>query len=232
MESQFKPQGDLEKMLVEKIVVAYWRLKRAHHHEAGLIKKNQDSAADNYYRETNPDTQEKRMTDEQIDAEIAQALKLIEQWQKDKTLFMKMRRYKRDIKEIFGFTDNWSVLHYKGSDGDETPAKMRETLNKAGLTDDDIWWCHIEACDNVIKSYELIIQKYQRDKKASKRAMQAQTKLVSIPEGKDLDQLMKYEGSIEKQFYKAISQLERLQQLHTGAPVPAPVNIDLNVDTE
>jgi len=42
----------------------------------------------------------------------------------------------------------------------------------------------------------------------------------------------KYEGSIERQFYKAIDQLERLQRIRAGDQVPAPVNIDLAVDTE
>jgi len=47
-----------------------------------------------------------------------------------------------------------------------------------------------------------------------------------------LARLLKYEGAIERQFYKAIDQLERLQRLRKGDAVPAPVNINLAVDTE
>jgi len=63
-------------------------------------------------------------------------------------------------------------------------------------------------------------------------ALQVQQKINSIPSGYDLDHLLKYEGSIEKQFYKAINQLERLQRMRAGDQVPPPVNIDVAVDAE
>lgn len=52
-----------------------------------------------------------------------------------------------------------------------------------------------------------------------------------MPDGLGLDRLLKYEGAIERQFYKAINQLERLQRLRAGDHVPAPANIDLHIDT-
>ena len=67
---------------------------------------------------------------------------------------------------------------------------------------------------------------------ALKHGLQVKKKLGSIPESHELDRLLKYEGSIEKQFYKAINQLERPQRIRKGDNVPAPVNIDLNIDKE
>jgi hypothetical protein len=49
LENQFQPQGTLEEMLVEKIAVAYWRLRRAHRYEVGLIRRELDSATDSFY---------------------------------------------------------------------------------------------------------------------------------------------------------------------------------------
>jgi len=40
LQTQLKPEGTLEEMLVEKIAVAYWRLRRACKYEAGLIREN------------------------------------------------------------------------------------------------------------------------------------------------------------------------------------------------
>jgi hypothetical protein len=56
--------------------------------------------------------------------------------------------------------------------------------------------------------------------------------LGSAPSGYELDRLLKCEGSIRKQFYKAISELERLQRIRAGDHVPAPMKIDLAVDAE
>jgi hypothetical protein len=38
-------------------------------------------------------------------------------------------------------------------------------------------------------------------------------------------------GAIERQVYKAINQLERLQRLRSGDSVPAPVEVDVDVNT-
>jgi hypothetical protein len=39
LKAQLLPQGTLEEMLVEKTAGAYWRLRRAHRYEAGLIRR-------------------------------------------------------------------------------------------------------------------------------------------------------------------------------------------------
>ena len=56
-------------------------------------------------------------------------------------------------------------------------------------------------------------------------------KLGNIPSRDELDQLLRYEGAIERQFYKALNQLERLQRLRAGDNVPAPVEVDVDVNT-
>jgi len=52
LKSQLQPQGALEEMLVEKITVAYWRLRRAHRYEVGLIRRELDHATTSFYHET------------------------------------------------------------------------------------------------------------------------------------------------------------------------------------
>ena len=48
---------------------------------------------------------------------------------------------------------------------------------------------------------------------------------------KRLDRLLRYEGAIERQFYKAMNQLERLQRMRSGESVPAPIEVDVDVNT-
>lgn len=44
-----------------------------------------------------------------------------------------------------------------------------------------------------------------------------------------LDRLLKYEGAIERQFYRAMHQLERLQRLRAGHMIPAPIALDIDL---
>jgi len=70
-----------------------------------------------------------------------------------------------------------------------------------------------------------------KKKRKNKVFIQLEEKLASIPGGSEIDRLLKYEATIERQFYKAINQIERLQRQRTGENVPAPLKIDLDVNT-
>jgi hypothetical protein len=51
--------------------------------------------------------------------------------------------------------------------------------------------------------------------------------LASLPEhGWQLDKIIRYEASLDRQLYKAINQLERLQRRRKGEDLPAPVVLD------
>ncbi len=115
---------------------------------------------------------------------------------------------------------------------DESHASMRKALQEAGWTDDAIWQVHVDLCSEQIQVQTRKIQDLQKQKRDHELALQVQKKIDCMPNMGDLDRLLKYEGSIEKQFYKAINQLERLQRLRAGDNVPPPVNIDVAVDTE
>lgn len=237
LKNQFDPQGPLEEMLVEKIVVAYWRLRRAHRYEVGLIRRNLKDAIAEYYKEDPFRPGRSKIPDDQIDAKVTEAQELREAWQDDRNQFTKMRKAGEDLQEIYDWQDNWDWLHDRAAEtvddvSDESPATMRASLNGAGWTDDDIWQCHIDLCTEQMESQAQTIRELQKQKQDNQLALQVQQKINSIPSGYDLDHLLKYEGSIEKQFYKAIDQLERLQRMRAGDHVPSPVKIDLSVDTE
>ena len=55
--------------------------------------------------------------------------------------------------------------------------------------------------------------------------------LGGVPSKDELDRLLRYEGAIERQLYKAMNQLERLQRMRAGDNVPAPVEVDVDVNT-
>jgi len=98
-------------------------------------------------------------------------------------------------------------------------------------TEDDIWQALIQVCEEKIKDQNEEIASLTNDKRKNQLRLQVIRKLGNIPSREELDRLLRYEGAIERQFYKALHQLERIQRLRAGDPVPAPVDVDVNVNT-
>ena len=53
---------------------------------------------------------------------------------------------------------------------------------------------------------------------------------LSLPLGADLDRILRYETTIQRQLVYAINQLERLQRMRKGEHVPAPLSVQLSKD--
>lgn len=234
LHGQCDPQGPLEEMLVEKIAVAYWRLRRAHRYEVGLIRKKLDNATDEYYEPSPFGSEDAKSPDVAIDVELAEAQERRQEWQRDKNRLAKMRKNGKDLQEIYDWQGNWDYLYEKAAEtaeelSDDSPASLRQSLHEVGWSDDDIWQCHMDVCAEQMELQTQTIDRLQKEKQTNRLAVEVYKKLGSIPDTRDLNRLLRYEGSIEKQFYKAIDQLERLQRMRAGHPVPAPVNVDVAV---
>ena len=241
MRTQLNPMGTLEEMLVEKIVVAYWRLRRAYKYEVGLIRNELDNATDDYYSgETASSGYKEQKTDYEIDQEIEKDKESIESWMQDKKDFNKMRKKGKPLEDIYDWGENWEWLEdkfkyllsghedYEGFD----PQNFREFLNnKANWSDEQIWEAHIELCDEKSDKHRKEIADLEKQKQQNKLKLQVIKKLGNIPSKNELDRLLRYEGAIERQLYKALNQLERIQRLRAGDNVPAPVEVDVDINT-
>lgn len=53
-----------------------------------------------------------------------------------------------------------------------------------------------------------------------------------IPREEDCKNLLRYETTIERQFYRALDQLERMQRARKGEMVPAPINVNVIAEKE
>ena len=49
-----------------------------------------------------------------------------------------------------------------------------------------------------------------------------------LPEPAVLDKILKYEGTLERQLYRAMNQLERVQRRRHGEAVPPPITMDVS----
>jgi hypothetical protein len=69
------------------------------------------------------------------------------------------------------------------------------------------------------------LEQYARDRE--KLAIDAQARSFSLPPADATDKLLRYETHLDKQLYRAMDQLERLQRQRRGETVPPPLNINL-----
>jgi hypothetical protein len=241
LKTQLAPAGTLEEMLVEKIAVAYWRLRRAYKYEVGLIRSELDNATDDYYSgATHLSDHEEQKTDDEIGQEIEQLKEAIKSWKQDKKDFAKMHKAGKPLDKIYDWGENWEWLEEKVeylAMGDEEyggfdPESLRKSLNShAGWSDDQIWQAHIELCDEKMAEHKKEIAGLEKQKEKNRLRLQVVRKLGNIPSKDELDRLLRYEGAIERQLYKALNQLERMQRLRAGDSVPPPVEVDVDVNT-
>ncbi|MGO9244238.1 MAG: hypothetical protein ACLQDC_05635, partial [Verrucomicrobiia bacterium] len=49
-----------------------------------------------------------------------------------------------------------------------------------------------------------------------------------LPSSAVLDKIMRYEATVERQLYRAMNQLERLQRRRNGEQVPPPLTMDVS----
>lgn len=54
----------------------------------------------------------------------------------------------------------------------------------------------------------------------------------NVPDGPQLDRLLRYEASLERTFDRALSQLERLQRMRLGQSVPPSINLNVTTSNE
>ncbi len=239
LKAQLRPEGTLEEMLVEKITVSYWRLRRAYRYETGLIRRELDSATDRFYGQTEWDGAEANKTDEEIEQEIEHEKEWIAYWQKGKRDLAGLHKAGTPLEEIYGWQVNWEELGERVEDllpedfeweDDGRAKQLREFLNSnADWSDDDIWQGLIEGCEGQIEYHRSQIAVLEKEKEQNRQKIEVLKKLGSVPSRHELDRLLRYEGAIERQFYKALNQLERLQRLRAGDNVPAPVEVDVAV---
>ena len=63
LKRHFRPVSSLEEILIEKVAVAYWRLRRAYKYEVGLIRSELDNATDDFFSKTGDFSQQINNTD-------------------------------------------------------------------------------------------------------------------------------------------------------------------------
>jgi len=212
-----KPVGILEEMLVDKIAITYWRLRRVILAEKGEIRKRTDNLwikeevrkarQAEKYRQFAPLYS---FFDKLLNSISAKEVKekLNELKQTIKELGYLPDRAFQDYAKLRGLLfdkDNFALVHFfnqiaKGKIEEEPDKKKGEK----GL---------LFVLNKDIKKAEIFLEVARE---MEEKAIEAKELALKIPSKKAIDKLIRYETALENQLYKAINQLIKLQTLRKG----------------
>ena len=200
-----QPVGKLEEVMVEKIAIALWRLRRLLRFEGQAIERasREESLA-----------RKKPHTDEAL-------LQLLAEMQ---------AREKQALAEPSSVPEHWQGIqvaqrreevlsHWQAGRGGDAAEKLIALLLSSTPALPAPPGAQPESTPDPLAA------------ELSRLRLRAHVPAVShfsLPVDKDLARILRYEASINRDLTYAINQLERLQRARAGEHVPAPVNVNLS----
>lgn len=225
------PQGQIEYLLVEKIAVDFWRLRRVLRFETGSIRKYLDMVIYDYYNKADWEGKKINKTNEELDKEIAKQQEFLD-WN---------NAYIKALKKGVVSFDNptWSgeglesdieedlimvaeAVKEKAMNEDEylrfeegglSFEELKAIFKKAGYSDKDIAGELIRELEKQNEGYKREIYDLEQKKLKNRIAEEVNIKICSLPSGDDAEKVMRYEKSIQKSIFQNLAILKKLQSL-------------------
>ena len=237
--AQFQPEGILEEILVERIAVCYWRLRRVLKCETGEIRRQLDSAV---WRWTFSAADQFREAKEFSGLGFGRE-KLNQSTMGVAHLQVVLENVKTGIETEGRLTQHDTkhlTLAYGRDDGSLTHSLMvldhmitSQSPKDGSVSEEDYDLPepdHLKAAmiRFVDKEIDRLKGMEQELAKIEDMDLEAQMLADQLPPKHVVDKILRYETTIERQLYRAIDQLERLQRARRGDAVPPPINVQLN----
>ena len=219
----FQPQGTMEDTLVEHIVVTLWRKRRVLRFELGCLRQQLDDHRQIAEASEDEDDDYASHIPKTACERLAAAKKQLAHHQQEKQSLQEDYDILSD-EEVGNWADSYFKVAERKNFEAEEPKQVRDWLKGQGLTEDQIR-------QELIQAEEAAIAEAQAEIKALEPQVELELEraalLASLPaQGWQLDKIIRYEASLDRQLYKAINQLERLQRRRKGEDVPAPGVLD------
>lgn len=226
----YQPVGPVEEMLVDQIVTAHWRLRRALTAESGEIALSVDAAHRRSNRRPDPVLQW-LMWDGIGDPAHAMSKSDV-----GNALIMAWLREARDAVEAEGSLSESTVQKLaaqfrnkpntlvsrlesfrqdQGASSGPSDAAQREKQNAAVLA----------FLNRQIATFQHRMEQCMDDDDAGAQASAA---AAVLPSAETLDKILRYETKLERQLHRAMAQLERIQRMRQGEMIPAPVSVEIS----
>jgi len=225
---ELNPVGPVEEMLVDQIVTTHWRLRRTLTAESGEIALSVDQGQ---WKRSRPNLELEVMrwglSGDAVHAMQDSALgnSVLKSWlgavraqvEKDGELteaaVQKFRFHDKQNQLALELEKLRLRLSQNANGADE--ATRREENKKEALR-------HI---DRELSTVRWLQNRCAKREAAEEEARQAAAVLPSM---EVLEKILRYETKLERQMYRAMSQLERLQRMRRGEDVPPPMTVEVS----
>lgn len=223
-----QPVGPIEKMLVDKIVTTYWRLRRSIWSENGEVIKELGHirmksflklAKKSVNFENNPYSHDFR-TEKLMNSIFAKkAIELLENLKKG--IESEGKLHEEEIK-IYSTLKN----SLKDSDGvkififfnEVASGRVENELPERGKT--GLLYC-------INKDLDIAKVAYDTAEELEEHNLKSEVLIKSMPSQQVTDRISRYETMLDNQLYKAINELTKLQTLRKGGSVTSATAIEL-----
>ncbi len=225
------PKGQMECVLVEKIAVDFWRLRRVLRFESGSIRKFLDMAISDYYNKADWEGKKEHKTNDKIDEEIVEQKgfvdwnnRYIKALKKGVVAFDKPKwsgdGLESDIEEDLILImesigekvmseDEYLEFEDKGLEFEQ----LRAILKRAGYADTDIAEALIGSLKKQNKDYQKRIAELEQEKLKNKYAEEVVVKTSSLPAGDTYEKVIKYEKAVQRSILQNLALLKRMQSM-------------------
>ena len=237
LRNDFQPEGTLEDVLVEKLAALFWRNRRLIIAESAEIQKGVKFLAwdkEQRQQETAHSTSGIMIHIGGIVRRISNPILL----QRSLDLLEKLRRNLGD--NGFDQEKDMSILiQLYGSNPDRWAETLLDFYSlfsySAGLPEDVRQQKGLSSPEEyknfVIGRIWDEIERLNGYKRARARIESSRMKLEAlsrnVPDAPQLDRLLRYETAISREIDRTLNQLERLQRMRRGQPVPPPINVNV-----
>ncbi|NQS89945.1 hypothetical protein HQ584_09165 [Patescibacteria group bacterium] len=212
------PNGQMEYLLVEKIAVDTWRLKRVLRFETGSIQHQLDAAIEDQAYKTD---QEVALEIKQTNEKISYNQKYIECFQNEKVSFEQpfwqgsgiSIDIKKELKAFFDsegleLSDNAILL---GVTGDFDFSDMLRIIRQNHYSDKDICKFLVQKAEKENIRYRRDIKNLETRTQRNAHAEDVSVRLRSLPQDNGADKVLRYDKAIQKSIYQNLMLLKLLQ---------------------
>jgi hypothetical protein len=227
----WQPEGWQEEHLVESLAGDYWRLQRAGRYEAGMTRKFADHATNEWrLRRTNHFHTDALHANQVLSnvflGETCQGIDYQIEFLRNMSEQLELGIGLRDhqlltIRGLFGepgrcFATNcvglWTMIQQSRKEQKQEAAKERQNRLMHAVA---------QQIQSLQEKRKLVATREESE-------LEAQVMTVSLPPWEALDKLARYTTVISRRIDRTLNQLERLQR---GEYVPAPMTVQVSVET-
>jgi hypothetical protein len=241
-----RPEGALEEVLVNKFAVLWWRLRRVWSAETAEIRAGVEFIQ--------WDANERNRQDAARLPQLSCNGGLV-RWIANPEGLEGCVKLLEELKESLdeeGFSPEFDKAILTKLYGSYEERDEKENWKKT-LFDSYLVWLNTSQCpdeerkqkgyatpkeckDNVLEDVNEEIQRLERCRKENAKVSASKLELESlrrgVPEGPQLDRLLRYETAILREIDRTLNQLERLQRMRLGQLVPPPINLTVTTSKE